>query len=60
MNSNVTINHASINENFTLVTDARDVGIGTILLQKHEIIGLYSSKLNRSEANHIIMERSSL
>ncbi|KAF9762575.1 Retrovirus-related Pol polyprotein from transposon [Nosema granulosis] len=45
---------------FILQTDASDMGIGAVLLQKHGIIGYYSKKLNDTEKNYSIVEKEML
>lgn len=57
INRKVQINHPNPNKAFTLFTDASDQGIGPVLRQKENIVGLYSKKLNQSEKNYTTMEK---
>ena len=47
-------------EDFDLYTDASDIGISAILLQKNKIVRLYSKKLLPAEKNYTVVEREAL
>ena len=51
------LSHPNLDIPFTIQTDASDSGIGAILTQNNNIIGLYSYKLSPSETNYTIVEK---
>ncbi|KAG0438123.1 Retrovirus-related Pol polyprotein from transposon 17.6 [Dictyocoela muelleri] len=48
------------NKPFELETDASDRGLGAILKQEHNMVGIYSVKFNQSELNYSIVEKEML
>ncbi len=45
------------NKELTLQTDASNIGIGGILLQEGKLVGIFSKKLNETEARYTIPEK---
>ncbi|KRH93767.1 putative LTR transposable element [Pseudoloma neurophilia] len=45
------------NKNFELFTDASEKGIGAVLKQESNIIGIFSKKLSGSELNYSVVEK---
>lgn len=54
------IHHIQQGISFTIQTDASDRGISAILLQRENVVGIFSKKLSRSEINHTSMEKELL
>ncbi|KAG0433987.1 Retrovirus-related Pol polyprotein from transposon 17.6, partial [Dictyocoela muelleri] len=51
------LHHPDINREFLLRCDASDLGIGSMLFQDNKIIGYYSKKFNKQEANYTVIEK---
>ncbi|KAG0441617.1 Retrovirus-related Pol polyprotein from transposon 17.6 [Dictyocoela muelleri] len=54
------IHHPDLNNEFILRCDASDVGLGSVLMQDGKIVGLYSKKYSRQEANYTTIEKEFL
>ncbi|ORD97513.1 TF29 [Hepatospora eriocheir] len=57
INENTLLKHINTKENFTLSTDASEIGISGILRQESGVVGIYSKKLSGSELNYTIPEK---
>lgn len=53
----ITLKSPEKNTPFQLYTDVNDHGIGAILTQNKDIIGIYSRKFNPSEKNYVTLEK---
>eukprot|EP00477_Mikrocytos_mackini_P002292 GAHX01002531.1.p1 GENE.GAHX01002531.1~~GAHX01002531.1.p1 ORF type:complete len:511 (+),score=64.70 GAHX01002531.1:355-1887(+) len=54
------LHHPRYDQEFTLHTDASNVGIGGILSQTSNIVGYYSRKLSEAESRYPVIEKEAL
>ncbi|KAF9758300.1 Transposon Ty3-G Gag-Pol polyprotein, partial [Nosema granulosis] len=54
------LNYPDPKKPFTLTTDASDMGVGAVLSQENNLIGLYSRKLTPTEQRYTVMEKELL
>ncbi|MEG0619308.1 MAG: reverse transcriptase domain-containing protein [Bacilli bacterium] len=57
LNNNITLVPPDPNKKFILYTDSSDLGIGGVLKQNSQLIGLFSHKFNDTELNYTITEK---
>lgn len=54
------MNFPCFTKDFVIETDASDFATGAVLMQENKVVGLYSSKLSKSELNYTVIEKETL
>lgn len=57
---NILLVHADYSKPFEIYTDACQRGIGAIIIQNNQILGIYSGKLSKAESNYSVCKKEML